>query len=43
MMFARLCIAAVSALGIAGAAQAQQKIEMKLAYFVSTRTPCRSG
>jgi len=34
MMFARLCIAAVSALGIAGAAQAQQKIEMKLAYFV---------
>lgn len=34
MKFARSCIAAALALGLAGAAQAQQKIEMKLAYFV---------
>ena len=34
MKFAGTCIAAALALGFAGAAQAQQKIEMKLAYFV---------
>jgi len=34
MKFARSCIAVALALGFAGAAPAQQKIEMKLAYFV---------
>jgi TRAP-type C4-dicarboxylate transport system substrate-binding protein len=34
MKFVRSCIAAAALLGLAGAAQAQQKIEMKLAYFV---------
>ncbi len=34
MKLARSCIAAALALGLSGAAQAQQKIEMKLAYFV---------
>jgi len=34
MQFARSCIAAALALGFALAAEAQQKIEMKLAYFV---------
>jgi TRAP-type C4-dicarboxylate transport system substrate-binding protein len=34
MKFARSCIAVAFALGIAASAQAQQKIDMKLAYFV---------
>lgn len=34
MKFTRLCIAAALALGICAGAQAQQKYEMKLAYFV---------
>ena len=34
MKFAGSCVAALLALGVAAGAQAQQKIEMKLAYFV---------
>lgn len=34
MKFARSCVAAVLAFGLCAAAQAQQKFEMKLAYFV---------
>ena len=34
MKFARSCVAAALALAVCAGAQAQQKIEMKLAYFV---------